>query len=416
MKHIWIMNHYAGNMLSDRGGRHYSIAKYLKKAEYEPVIFCCNARHGAAETFFPDTGLWQERVDPETGVPFVFVRGRCYADNGTQRVGNMIDFYRNVKKAARQYAALHGKPDILYASSVHPLTLVAGIQLARRFGVRCICEVRDLWPESIVAYSRRFTPRNPLIRLLYRGEKWIYQKADAVLFTMEGGYDYIKERRWERWIPRSKVYVLNNGVDLEQFLAQREQYPAQDEELQDPATFRVVYTGSIRRVNHLDTLLDAAKRVKDPRIRFLIWGDGDERQHLEQRIAQEGIENVKLKGKVPKQFIPSIVSQASLNVVHNAPQTIFRFGISFNKLFDYLAAGKPILCDFPCSYNPAVQCGAGVMVTDPTAEQIAEAIERMAGLPEEKYQTYCAAACRGAQEYDYQQLTKKLIAIIEGMG
>ena len=141
-------------------------------------MFCCNARHGKAETYFPDTALWQVHVASETDVPFVFVRGRTYEGNGKQRVLNMVDFFRNVKRAARAYAKARGKPDVIYASSVHPLTLVAGLQMAKHFGVPCVCEVRDLWPESIVAYSTRFTRDHPLIRLLYRGEKWIYQRSE----------------------------------------------------------------------------------------------------------------------------------------------------------------------------------------------------------------------------------------------
>ena len=147
---------------------------------------------------------------------------------------------------------------MIYASSVHPLTLVAGLQMAKHFGVPCVCEVRDLWPESIVAYSTRFTRDHPLIRLLYRGEKWIYQRADALIFTMEGGYDYITERGWERAIPRSKVHCINNGVDLEQFREHRARFRVEDVDLQDPALFKVVYIGSIRRVNQLGALLDAA--------------------------------------------------------------------------------------------------------------------------------------------------------------
>ena len=84
------------------------------------------------------------------------------------------------EKAAKEYAAEHGRPDVIFASSVHPLTLVAGLQLAKHFGVKCVCEVRDLWPESIVVYSNRFTKDNPLIKLLYRGEKWIYKKAESL--------------------------------------------------------------------------------------------------------------------------------------------------------------------------------------------------------------------------------------------
>ena len=406
------MNHYAGSMFFDKGGRHYNFAKYLRRAGYEPVIFCANSKHGQQELFFGNKDLWHEHIAEEIVTPFVFVKARTYQGNGKQRVLNMIDFCRNVKKTAKQYAKKHGSPDVIYASSVHPLTLVAGIQLAKYFGVKCICEVRDFWPESIVAYSTRFTRSHPLMRLLYHGEKWIYKKADSLIFTTEGAYDYIVEQGWEKEIPRFKVHYINNGVDLEAFQYNREHFQVDDPDLQDPDIFKVVYTGSIRLVNNLGLLLNAAKQVTDPKVRFLIWGDGDERPMLEQRIRDEGIGNVGFKGKVDKKYIPYIVSKADLNFAHNTPSSLFRFGISFNKIFDYFAAGKPILTDFPCAYNPVIQSNSGVAVENATAAEVARAIEKMAALEEAEYMKFCSNALKAAETYDFKNLTQKLIDII----
>ena len=89
-------------------------------------------------------------------------------------------------------------------------------------------------------------------------------RSDAVVFTMEGAYDYIKEQHWERAVPRSKVHYINNGVDLELFEYNKANFPVEDPDLDDPDTFKVVYTGSIRQVNGLGLLLDAAKEVGTP--------------------------------------------------------------------------------------------------------------------------------------------------------
>ena len=234
-----------------------------------------------------------------------------------------------------------------------------------------------------------------------------------MVFTCEVGYDYIVEQGWEAKIPRAKVHYINNGVDLAAFDENRVRYTVQDPDLEDPSVFKVVYTGSIRKVNHLGLLLDAAKEVTDPRVKFLIWGDGDQRAALEQRVREEGISNVVFKGKVEKQYIPSIVSRADINLAHNDPSPLFRFGISFNKLFDYLAAGKPVLCDFPCPYNPAIQCGAGISVDAPSSGKIAAAVESMSALPQETYQQYCSAARAAAEKYDFRVLTQKLLAVIQ---
>lgn len=408
---VWILNHYAGRMLFDQGGRHYSFAKYLKRSGYEPVVFCANSKHGRAEKFFNTQDLWHIHATEEIGVPWIFVRARTYTGNGKQRVLNMIDFYWNVKRTAKEYATKYGKPDVIYASSVHPLTLLAGIQLAKHFGVECICEVRDLWPETIVAYSSRFTRNHPLIKLLYQGEKWIYKRTDRLIFTMAGGVDYIRERGWEKAVSLSKVYHINNGVDLPAFDANRERYRVEDSDLSNPKFFKVVYAGSIRRANNLGMILDAAKKISDPRIKFLIWGDGDELSALRRRVEEENIRNVQFKGQVGKEYVPFVISQADAVLLHWDVADIQRFGTSNNKLFEYLAAGKPIFSTITPAYSIVQDKQCGMEVASP--QRIAEGIQVMAALPQIDLDRMGQNARRAAKDYDFQNLTAQLMKVIE---
>lgn len=411
-QNVWIMNHYAGPMLFEKGSRHYCIAKYLRRAGYEVTVFCANSKHNSqAERILDSDALWNTLEAEDIDVSFVFVKSRAYVGNGKQRILNMVDFYRNVKKVAKEYARLHGTPSVIYASSVHPLTLVAGIQLARYYRVRCICEVRDLWPESLVAYGMA-GPHSPAVVFLRWLEKWIYKKSDAIVFTMEGAYDYIVEQGWERDVPRSKVYFINNGVDLELFDYNREHYQIADPDLENPDIFKVVYAGSIRKVNHLGSLLDSAKLVKNQRVKVLIWGNGDELEDLQRRVAEEGIRNVVFKGYVEKKYIPYIVSCADLNIAHNSSTPLFRYGISFNKLFDYFAAGKPVLCDFASSYNPAVIMKVGIEVADASSESTARAIDDFASMDSQTYRQYCQNALAASSVYNFENLTQKLLDVI----
>lgn len=411
-KNVWILNHYAGGMLFAHGGRHYSLAKYLKEAGYAPVVFCANAQHQKAARFFDDDQLWREEMAEEIRVPFLFVKARTYTGNGKQRLLNMLDFYCNVKKTAKEYAKTHGKPDVIYASSVHPLTLVAGIQLAKKFGVKCICEVRDLWPESIVVYSTRFKKTNPLIRLLYLGEKWIYKKADQLIFTMEGAYKYIQDQGWEKAIPSSKVHFINNGVDLGIFDYNKEHHLVEDEDLDNPALFKVGYAGSIRKANNVGLLLDVAKSVTDPRVRFLIWGSGDELPMLKQRLLDENITNVIFKGQVEKNCIPCIISKLDVNYVDPFDEKIARYGISSNKLFEYFAAEKPILMSASGDYNPAANFDCAV-VCQPNAESLLEGLEQILHMSGDAFAAMCANAKAAGIDYNFSNLTEKLIEIIE---
>ena len=121
-----------------------------------------------------------------TGVKFVFLKTNEYVGNGKARVMNMVNFYRSMMKCSKNFE----KPDIIVGSSVHPLACIAAIKLSKKIKCKNIIEIRDLWPLSIVEYSEKWTDKNLLIRILYKGERWIYKKADALIFTMPGGAQY----------------------------------------------------------------------------------------------------------------------------------------------------------------------------------------------------------------------------------
>ena len=416
-KNIWIINHYATGMLYSKGGRHYWFAKYLKREGYEPVIFSCNTKHGVLERYIDTEDLWVEQYAEEIDVPFVLIKSNLYLGNGLKRILNMIVFYKNVKKVAKEYAKEHGTPNIIYASSVHPLTLVAGIQLAKHFGVKCICEMRDLWPEAIVAYSKKLKKSNIFVKLLYQGEKWIYKKADALIFTQEGGPDYIRDHKWDKEnsgpIDMNKAYHINNGVDLEAFDENLNNFFLEDEDMDNPDTYKVVYTGAIRRINNLGIILDAAKEIENSKIKFIIFGDGDELETLKKRVVDEKISNVIFKGRVNKQYIPSVVSRSDLNVVHWEMNPLVRVGESYNKAFEYFAAGKPVFYTIRPGYSIVEKYQCGRLTEGFTPKELADGIEKMADISDEEKSEMSINARNTAKIYDFANLTKNLIEIIE---
>lgn len=400
-------------MFLDRGGRHYWFAENLRKNGYDPVIFCASTVHNSDKKIETDGRKYVEKAT-ETGTKFVFVEATPYKGNGVSRVKNMLSFALNLYSAAKIYAKEHGKPDIILASSVHPLTIVTGILLGKYFKVPCIAEVRDLWPETLIACGIA-GKYNPATLCLRRLEKWIYKTADAVIFTMGGAYDYIAEQHWEKDIPRKKIHYINNGTDLNIFKHNRDNFSVDDADLSDKNTFKVVYAGSVRSANNLGMLLDTAKKIKDDRVKILIWGDGDELPALKARQENEKIRNVVFKGRVGKKYIPYISSCADLNIVHLSPVSVLMFGISSNKLFDYFAAGKPVLSDFPSRYNPIEEYDAGIVLDDPSPENVAAAIEHIANIDEKAYMRYSENATKASLDFTFERLTEKLIDIIENL-
>lgn len=412
-KRIWIINHYATRMFFEQGGRHLWMATELKKQGYEPIILCADRVHNGKEIVPVKEGY---TVKQYHGIPFLFFKTRPYDGNGGSRVANMWDFYHGLMKHYYQISRKIWKPDVILASSVHPLTILAGIRMAKKMRIPCISEVRDLWPESLVAYGS-LKKNSPVAKALYAGEKWLYKKSDAVIITFEGGHAYIQDKGWEKEIPLSKVHYINNGVDVHEFERHMVDYVWPDSQLTD-GNYHVTYTGSLRRVNDVGILLDAAKIIEErgiSDIEFLIYGEGNEREALEARVKDEQISNVYIKGPVEKKYIPYILRQSHINILQNASTILDKYGQSQNKYFEYMAAGRFIIQTYKTGYNVLERENCGILVENQTPEEIANAIIMVYNMPMEDYQRACEKTRALADEFDFAVLTGKLIEIIESV-
>lgn len=411
---VWIWNHYAANMYKDQAGRHYWFAENLIKEGYNPTVFCASTVHNSNDNI--DTEGLKYCEYKQNGIPFVFVNTPDYAGNGVKRVKNMITFYNNLFPVADEYSKKNGKPDVIIASSVHPLTLLAGIKIARKLGVPCICEVRDLWPESIVAYG--LLKRNSIIaKILYQGEKWIYMRADSIIMTWEGGKDYIISQGWDKHINLDKVKHISNGVIINTFDKNSKENIIIDPDLDNSEYKNVVYAGSIRKVNNLGMLLDAAKIIQEKgydKIRFLIFGAGDQSEMLKERCINENINNVIFKGRIEKKFVPSVLKKAYVNILHNSSTSLDRYGQSQNKLFEYLAAGKCIVQTYSTGYSILEKYNCGISASVQNAEGIAKVVIKACN-DDSMNKLMGENARLASSEFDFIKLTKKLIDVIESL-
>lgn len=401
-------------MYKNQGGRHYWFAEKLIDKGYDVSIFCANTYHNKNELI--DTGKKKFVIETLNNIPFVFVKTTTAIGNGLDRVKNMILFYWNLLSVSKQYAKDYGKPDVIIASSVHPLTMVAGIQIAKKLNIPCICEIRDLWPEAIFSFNK--VRGNSLLgKILVAGEHWIYKKADALIFTKEGDTDYIKEKKWNVEqggdINLDKAYYINNGVDIETFNKSINEKKINDEDLESEK-FNVVYVGAIRPVNNVGNILDTAKLLKDNEdIQFLIYGDGNQKEMLKKRVIDEGLLNVKMKGFVNKQFIPYILSKSSVNILnYSNTQYNWSRGNSSNKLFEYMASGKPIISTVKMGYSIIEKYKCGLELENGTPQELAQAILDIKEMSLIEYKTLGNNAKEGSEDFDFEVLTKKLVEVI----
>ena len=170
--------------------------------------------------------------------------------------------------------------------------------------------------------------------------------------------------------------------------------------------------GSIRKVNNLQTLVDAAKELKNENIHFYIYGDGTEKDMLEEQCRKQAL-NVKFEGRVEKKYIPYILSQSDLNIINVQGAGINRYGCSWNKLFEYMASKKPILCNLPIEHDLIRERKLGVAKKFKTAKEYAQEIIVFKNMSNEDYKSYCDRLEKTAKEYDYLTLSDKIEFIMK---
>lgn len=412
MKNIWMFHHYATPPNMSGLTRPYDFSKELLKQGYKSTVFSSAYLHYTNENLIKENALY--KYDDKQGVPFVFIKTFPYKGNGMSRVKNMVSFFINLFKVTKQYAKTNGKPDVIIASSPHPLTMLAGILIAKRYKIPCICEVRDFWPE-VFFLGGKLKRESIAAKVLLSGEHWIYKKANALIFLKEGDVNYIKEQGWDRDIDLKKCHYINNGVNYSSYVRSITENVLEDKELNDENYFNVVYIGAIRKVNNVGNILDVAKKLKEQKdIRFLIYGDGNELEELKNRVLKENINNVYLKGRVEKKYIPYILSKSSLNLL-NYSNKLYNWsrGNSSNKLFEYMASGKPIISTVKMGYCILEKYKCGYSLENNTPEEFAKKIIEVKNLNSDTYEMMGSNAKIAAQDFDFRILTNKLISIIE---
>lgn len=405
-KTVWMITQYASPPQYETRARNNSLSKYMIRDGYDVVIFGSSFIHNTNINLIDDGSLFKlKKYGP---LKYVLVNAPEYSGNGIRRIWNMLVYPHNLFKVIKK---LKKKPDIII-NDLDAVSFSAPYKIASFYNCPMITEVRDLWPESIVSYGY-LKEKSIIAKILYSEELKLYKKSDCIVYSMEGWYDYIEKKKWTKYIPKSKSLYINNGVDLELFNANKENNHYDDRDLDNKDNFNIVYVGAIRKANNLGKLLDVAKSIDDKRIKFLIWGDGDELAELKSRVVHDGINNVTFKGFVDKKYIPSIVSRSDLNIVHSSVSSVLQYGLSLNKMFDYLAAGKPILFDFHCKYNPAVNSNAAIDVRSFSVDLVKEKIMHLSKMNTEEYKTLCDSATLQAHIFDYKELAKKMESKID---
>ncbi len=304
--------------------------------------------------------------------------------------------------------ALREDYDIVFATST-PLTAALPGIFARWLRRKpFVFEVRDLWPEL----PRALGVRNPLLLLGMSLLEWsAYHSCVAAVGLSPGIADGIR-RRGSQSLP---VAMIPNGCDLGLFRPElRQLLPLPGINPQD---FVAGFTGAHGVANGLNAVLDAAAvlvRRGDRRIKIAFIGDGKEKDRLAARARREGLENCLFFPPVRKTELAALTASlgCGLMILKNVPA--FYYGTSPNKFFDYLAAGVPILNNYPgwlAEMTETEACGIAVPPDDPSA--FADALQRLAGDPAGCRRMGAAGRRLAEREFDRRTLATRFVQWLE---
>lgn len=296
------------------------------------------------------------------GVDFLTLRTSGYTDNGPLRFANLLAFRAQLYARSRQLVAW--RPDVVIASSTHPMDVRPGLRIANKAGAIFVHEVHDLWPLTPRLLAG-MSENHPMIRWMQREEDLACRKADLVVSLLPATLPYLQSRGLsaDRWAH------VPNGVPVEA-LESHVNPQAQNE------VFRVGYFGGHGKSNDLDVLLEVARLLQDDGIEFHLTGSGPQKPALQ--VLAGGLPNVHFHDEVAPQEARERMAEMDALCIVGRADALYQHGISMNKIFEYMAAGRPVIQALEAPESPVIAAGCGLQCSGNDAEAIARTVRSLA--------------------------------------
>jgi len=349
--------------------------------------------------------LTDEKIDD---VKYKWIKTPKYKKNDRRRVLHI--FIYNIKlwfyadKIAGEF-----KPDVVISSGVTPFDFIGCNRIAKKANASILYEVGDLWPLTLIELGG-FSPKHPFIRVMQFAENYAYKNADTVVSLLPCAEDYMKKHG----LKDNKFSYIPNGIMIDDWKNQKklpEEHDSLIRKLKNK--FLIGYTGAHSIANSLKSIIDAVSLLKTDDIVLLLVGNGTEKDNLIKYVKDSKIENVYFLPPIQKIEIPSFLVKMDILYVGFKNQSIYRFGISPNKLFDYMMAGKPIIQAIKAGNNLVEEADCGLFAEPEDPEAISGAIIRLKDMTVEQRKKMGDNGRKYVvNNHSYTILTEKYINII----
>jgi len=347
------------------------------------------------------------------GVEFVWLKGFPYQENNWRRIVDMLNYSLRVIPAGLRSGPA---PDVILASSPHQFAGLAGWLLAKLRKARFVLEIRDLWPLTLVEIGN-YGRHSLAVRLLGVLEKLLYARAEKIVVLLPRASDYLTRLG----VPEAKIVHIPNGVSPELFSHTDVELPDKlgglISELKARDKLVVGYAGAHGVANALDVVIEAARLLQESgldRVHFLLVGGGPEKERLVERVQALALSNLSFYKPVPKKAISRLLEAFDVAVISMKDSNLYKYGVSLNKLYDYLACGRPVIWAADSANDPVAEARCGITVPPEDPAAMAEAIDRISSLSDEERRNM------GLKGYEYvmkyhsvPSLAGKLLKVLE---
>ena len=401
MKSIWIINEYAGSPYHGMVFRHYYLSKELLKLGYNVTIISASYSHLFRSLTVVKKRFTFEIID---GINYLWIKVPKYKNSNDKKrvlkwfIFSIYLFFISIKKLK--------KPDYILLSCPGILITIPSLYLSKKFNSHLIFEVRDIWPLSLIELGG-YSKNNIFIKLLSFCENLAIRKNDLIISVLPNYGEYLKEKGFDK-----KFIYIPNGIDLEEM--QKIELLSEDIKNQIPKDkFIVAYTGTIGKANSLDYFIEAAKILKDYEdILFLIVGEGGEKERLK-KIA-EGFDNIKFLPSISKTMVQNLLFHVDICYIGWKKLKLYKFGISPNKIFDYMYSGKTIIQSIDTKNDPISLANCGINVEPENPVAIADAVLKFYNMkPEERKKIGDNGRRYVLENHTYDKLAFKLYKILK---
>ncbi len=374
-KVIWCISKYALPPSLGAQARLFFLSDEFSKRGYKSYVITSSTNHLTRDLPRQVQNVHVHKVGLSDGV---FLKGI--------RIGSSVSFKRVVSWLVFEWRLINlilfrknqiDRPDAIIVSSLSLVTVLNGYLAKRLFKARFIFEVRDIWPLSAISVTG-FSKRNPFIMLLRMMEKFGYRHADEITSPIPNVKEHIAESIRQPF----RFTYIPQGFDPAFMSKQDKLLPGFREKYIPEGKFIVGYIGNIVTAYNLDMMIRCARLLEKQHadIHFLILGDGTYKPTLMEKA--KDLQNITFIPRIPKSEVQDFLSYCHITTNFFLPEKAFRFGISPQKLVDYMYASKPVLMSFTGYRSIVEDAGCGRTVPADDTEAFNRELLYLKGLPE----------------------------------